>query len=163
MRRPLSLVFSLALPLFATACGGDAAAADDPASAGMKATANGDYDAAVGHFDDALAGMEASSPDYKEIALSRAEALAHTAPEKVEGALKALQGLVPADFGRVANALIQAKDFELAGKTVKLGTEMLPGNADMKEIEKSVVAMIEKVGGEAGAAALKGLGYLGGD
>lgn len=159
MRRPLSL--ALTLPFLLAACSSEAASSDDPALAAMQAQAAGDHTAAVSHFDQALATQDKASQDYMILACKRLESLAHTSASQVGTELESLEGLTPGQYGDIASALLAASEFEEAAKTVKLGRTRLPEDPDMQQIETDIVAKVNSLGGDEGAAALKGLGYLG--
>lgn len=160
MRRPLSLVLSLPLLVLAS-CGGDANAADDPAAAAMKALASNDYDAAVANFDAALKGMDTSGPEYKDLSVARLEALAHIDVEKTKQSVAGLADATPADYGRVCQALLAAGDAKACVELMDAGVKAFPGNADMVALQDKITKAAAS--SEEGAAALKGLGYLGGD
>lgn len=158
------LFTTLALPFALVACGGgESSGADDPGMAAFQAFSRGDHAAAVADFDKALAAIEPTAADYKELSVARCEALAHTDADQAVEAMKALKDVTPKEYGRVAHELLKAKNFTQAATVMDLGVQAHAGDPAMGKLKDEITAEINKSGDAAGLEALKGLGYLGGD
>ena len=164
-----ALVLPVALMTLLASCGGDAstgsgsgaASTDDAANEAFKALASGQHAEALLSFDRALAGLDPASPEYRELGLARCEALAHVdGPGTVE-AMKAMQGVSPKQYGKIAQRLIAASKYEEAVLVMDQGVKAHPNDAEMTKLREDISAAAAK--DPAGAKALQGLGYLGDD
>jgi len=166
-----SLALPAALMTFLAACGGDsstgsgssaaAASADEAANSAFKALASGKHAEALRDFDRALVGLDPASAEYRELGLARCEALAHIDGAKTVEAMKALQGVSPKQYGKVAQSLIAAKHYAEAAHVMHQGVTAHPDDPEMLRLKEDIKAAASK--DAEGAAALKGLGYIGGN
>lgn len=165
MRTTLSFPILLAAAL--SACG-DTPAPSEAKNAGYDAFQDGDYSAAVSHFDTALEGKDAGAEDYVEVHVERCRALAHVDGPQAEKAFKELledvpdpSRVTPRDFSLVASELITAKQGVSAVQVVDAGMKRFPDDEKMKQLLEKVKEAAQK--DPAMSSALQGLGYLGGD
>jgi hypothetical protein len=146
------------------ACGND-----DPralTAAGTKALNSGDPKGAIASFDRALAGMEASDPDFLRASIGRCQALARTEPVRAQVDFLELARAHPA---RVQEPEFIAVATDLAGRG-SIGPATAIAEEGMKRFPESPAMLVlrDQIGDAAKAAGdpeslkkMKGLGYTG--
>ncbi|MFT5052370.1 MAG: tetraacyldisaccharide-1-P 4'-kinase [Chlamydiales bacterium] len=162
MRTPIALILALSATL--TACGGA-----DPKAAAYEAFQSGDYAAAVTSFNEAMTGVDTTSPEYLGLAVARCEALAHTNANDAKDSMIALAdaqgGKVTAkDYNLVAQAMVGAREFAPAILLLDDGIQKrFKDDPKLLALVDKINTEAEKSGDEDTIDALKGLGYVGGD
>ncbi len=158
----LSLPILLAL---AASCGGSS----DPATLKNDAYAamdSGDSAAAVEKFDAVLAQIDASAPDYIEVAVGRCQALAGVdaakcATEFLALAESAADKLTDKEYAAVASRLVNEKKYSEAIDLLDKGMKTFNESPKMKTLLDNVIAKSKEAGDDSVTSKLKGLGYLG--
>lgn len=158
MKAPLTLSLLLVLG----ACGSDTPA--DPTEAGQMAVQAGDHQAAVGHFDTALATLSAGTPEHTEVAIARCRARAYVDSSaaredfmQLAGATdleeKAYRDMIRDLFNGGADGLLEAVN------VVDAGLKKFPESEKLQKYLEKLKAEAAKAEGGALNNALKGLGY----
>lgn len=179
--RSTSALFASLLLLAASSCGGGAPAGPNAAlDAGYSSYTAGDYSDALASYESALGQLEPGDAKYVEAKMGQLQALAYTDAERAKSELLAVSkdsgieakdyNVIVTDLGAAASAQAQSGDTDTAGKTIGVAVAILTeGKTTFPDYPKWD-ALIAKTGDKAmnlgsddAMAALKGLGYVGGD
>jgi thioredoxin-like negative regulator of GroEL len=158
------LFLTLALAL-APSCGG----ASDPkalTNEGSAALSAGKYSEAAQSFEQALAAMDATNPDWMPAKLGLIEALVHTDATRAKDEFLALaksssSKVTDRDFAQIGNALGQAGKIKEAGEVLTAGLEMYAESPQLIALRDSLGDMAKASGDSEALDNLKGLGYAG--
>lgn len=150
---------ALLLTLSLTACGGSV----DSKEAAYDAYDDGDYAAAVEHFETALEGKTSADADFLELRVDRLRAMAYVDGSKVVEAMTTLAGevtLSAKDYRSITTDLVTAKAFEPAVRLMDLGMKAFPDDEKMAKVKDVVIEAAKNSGDKGASDALAGLGYL---
>jgi hypothetical protein len=161
----LGIFLPLALCL-ATSCG-----SSDPATLandGSAALSAGKYPEAVKSFEGALAGMDASSPDWMRVQLGLVQALAHTDATRGKTEFLALAKANPSkvsdrDFSMIGLKYGEAGKLNEATEILNAGMEMHAESPQLIQLRDRLGDLAKEGGSSDALKALEGLGYAGGD
>lgn len=151
---------ALLLTLALAACGGPT----DAKTAARDAFQEKDYGEAAKQFEAALEGKTPQDPDYVELQVDHARALAYVEPEKVPGRVESLAEeveLEPRDYRLITTELITAKAYEPAVLVMDQGMKAYPKDEKMAKVAENVKTASQEAGDEGAMKALQGLGYVG--
>ena len=156
----------LSLVLVASACSpADPKALTDQ---GHSALGAGDAEKAQASFDDALAQIDPSHPEWLRASLGRCQALARHDPTAAREAFLGLARSHPArvtvqDFSIVVGELVQAGAVSEAIDVMDAGIKLYPESPVMQVIKEKVIAASTRSQDPGVSDKLKGLGYVGQD
>ncbi|MBL8856920.1 MAG: hypothetical protein JNL28_00225 [Planctomycetes bacterium] len=156
--------FLLALPLLLTACG-----ETDPielTNRGSAAVGKGEWMTAKAEFENALAHMDPSNPQYMRASVGRCQALARLEPAEGKAAFLKLAAankdkIAVGDVHLVVSEFVVKKEFLLAADLMESAQAMFPDSQKLKELGESVATASRKAGDTKASARLKSLGYVG--
>ncbi len=156
-------ILSLALALPLVSCNGGATA--DPMSAAETALQAGDSSKAVALLQKHVAGLDASSADYREATLLLCSALAEGAPKEASAKLLSLaqqqpEAITAKDFRDVQSYLQTHGHYLEAIDVMDAGLKRWAGDPLMLEVKDRLLAAVQNAGDAAATAKLKGLGYM---
>jgi hypothetical protein len=179
MRSTCALLASLLL-IAASSCGGSAATPNEAVDAGYSSFNAGDYSSGLASFDAALGMLTPDDPKFVEAKLGQLQCLAHTDAKKAktellaqpkDGAFGAKDyNVLVTEMIASATAQAQAGDTDAAGATIGEAVALLtdgkpkfPDYTKWDALIKKTGDKVKTLGNEDAMAALKGLGYVGGD
>ncbi len=158
MRR--TILSTLLLTLGLAACGGSV----DPKEAGYDAFADGDYQAAAGHFESALEGLATDDPAYRDLKIDLARSKALVDPDGAKDVVTALGGEVELEakhYSKITADLVSAKALAPAVEVVHLGLEAFPDDQKLAQVLERVKEASDAAGDTDATDALSGHGYIG--
>lgn len=156
--------FAIVALCFLPSCGGS-----DPKTLiddGSKALNSGDYRAAASSFDEALAALDASSPEWLRAKLGGIQARTQIdgvkAMDEFLQLAKASPGKVTAEhFNLIGSRLGDASKLTEATKVLEVGMEMHPESPHLKALLAELGKKAEASGDPEALKNLKSLGYIG--
>lgn len=154
----------LALPLLFAGCG--ETNPTELTNRGSAAVGRGEWMTARTEFENALAHMDDTNPQYMRAAVGRCQALARLEPAEGKAAFLKLAAahkdkIATGDFHLVVSEFVVKKEFMLAADLMEAGKAMYPDSVKMKELGESVATAARKAGDTRASDKLKGLGYVG--
>jgi len=165
----LALAGLLSLPLL-VGCGDSGTSSGDPTTltdGGYASLNSGNYDEALGSFQQALQGLEPGAPGFVRAAMGEIEALIHVDAKQAEDKFLQLAQSFPDSVGareykNIGGKLTSEKKYTEALAILDVGRKAHVEDPDFDVMIATVKEKALETGDAGAMKALEGLGYLGG-